>query len=177
MLTTNCSNNYGPRQFPEKLVPLIVRHALASKPISIYGDGRQVRDWLHVSDHCSALRLVLAHGRPGDTYNIGGRSERTNLEVVHLACEMLDVLRPRRKGRYAELIRHVQDRPGHDRRYAMDDGKIHRELGWRPAVAFEAGLRSTIAWYLSHEAWIEAVTSHARRHWLEQLQSADESAP
>jgi dTDP-glucose 4,6-dehydratase len=174
VITTNCSNNYGPRQFPEKLIPLMIRNALAGKPLPIYGDGQQVRDWLHVDDHCRALRTVLAGGRPGETYNIGGQSERSNLQVVHAVCATLDALRPRPDGSHATLIRHVQDRPGHDRRYAIDDSKITRELGWRPAVVFEDGLRATVEWYLAHEDWTRAVTTHARRHWLEQLQGPDE---
>lgn len=166
VITTNCSNNYGPRQFPEKLIPLMIQNAIAGKPMPVYGDGQQVRDWLHVSDHCSALRAVLAGGRPGETYNVGGRSERTNLEVVHTICSVLDQLRPGR--RHAELIRHVQDRPGHDRRYAIDDTKIASDLGWKPAMPFEQGMRETIGWYLSHADWVESVTTGAYRHWVEQ---------
>jgi dTDP-glucose 4,6-dehydratase len=166
-ITTNCSNNYGPRQFPEKLVPLMVHNALAGKPLPVYGDGRQVRDWLHVQDHCSALRAVLAQGRPGETYNIGGRSERTNLEVVHTVCAALDQLRPQAQP-HATLIRHVQDRRGHDRRYAIDDTKIACDLGWKPAVAFEHGILSTVQWYLDHPDWVESVTSGGYRQWVEQ---------
>jgi len=149
-LATHCSNNYGPRQFPEKLIPLVTLNALAGKPLPVYGDGQQVRDWLHVNDHCAALRAVLARGTPGRTYNIGGRAERTNLDVVKTICASLDALRPRDGGTpYASLITHVTDRLGHDRRYAIDDTRIATELGWRPAVTFENGLRDTVAWYLA----------------------------
>ncbi len=166
-LTTNCSNNYGPRQFPEKLIPLMIHNALQGKPLPVYGDGRQVRDWLHVDDHCNALRAVLERGRPGESYNIGGRSERTNLAVVDAVCKALDALKPRAAGRYAELVTHVQDRPGHDRRYAIDDSKIAGELGWVPEVKFEDGIRSTVQWYLANEAWVESVTSGTYREWVE----------
>jgi len=167
-LTTNCSNNYGPRQFPEKLIPLIIHNALAGKPLPVYGDGRQVRDWLHVEDHCMALRAVLARGRPGETYNIGGRSERANLEVVQSVCRALDDARPRPEGRpYAELVTHVKDRPGHDRRYAIDDGKIARELGWKPAIGFDEGIAQTVRWYLDNQPWVASVTSGAYREWIE----------
>ncbi len=152
-LTTHCSNNYGPRQFPEKLIPLVTLNAMAGKPLPVYGDGLQVRDWLHVNDHCAALRAVLAGGTPGDTYNIGGRSERTNLAVVHAICSALDDLRPRPGGQpHAALITHVTDRPGHDRRYAIDDRKLERTLGCKPTIAFEDGIRQTVAWYLDHPA-------------------------
>jgi len=152
-LTTHCSNNYGPRQFPEKLIPLVTLNAMAGKPLPVYGDGLQVRDWLHVDDHCAALRAVLAGGTPGDTYNIGGRSERTNLAVVHAICSALDGLRPRPGGQpHASLITHVTDRPGHDRRYAIDDRKLERTLGCRPTIAFEDGIRQTVAWYLDNPA-------------------------
>lgn len=166
-ITTNCSNNYGPRQFPEKLIPLMLHNALAGKSLPVYGDGLQVRDWLHVSDHCSALREVLAKGEPGQTYNIGGRSERTNLDVVHTLCSALDELRPRPTP-YTELIRHVEDRRGHDRRYAIDDTRIASELGWRPTIPFEAGIRITVQWYLDHSEWVESVTSGSYRQWVEQ---------
>jgi len=166
VITTHCSNNYGPRQFPEKLIPLMVHNALAGRPLPVYGDGLQVRDWLHVDDHCSALRAVLDRGRPGETYNIGGRSQKTNLDVVHALCEVLDEARPGR--RHAGLIRHVDDRPGHDRRYAIDDRKIAGELGWQPTIRFEDGLRETVHWYLAHEDWVESVTSGAYRRWAEQ---------
>jgi dTDP-glucose 4,6-dehydratase len=166
VITTNCSNNYGPRQFPEKLIPLMVHNALAGKPLPVYGDGQQVRDWLHVSDHCSALRAVLAKGRPGETYNIGGRSERANLEVVRTICKVVDEMRPGR--RHADLVRHVEDRRGHDRRYAIDDAKIAAELGWKPAVAFEQGIRDTVQWYITNTDWVESVTSGAYRGWVAQ---------
>jgi len=168
VITTNCSNNYGPRQFPEKLIPLMVHNALAGKPLPVYGDGQQVRDWLHVSDHCSALRAVLARGVPGETYNIGGRSEMANLEVVHTICKVLDELRPRAEGPYLQLKQHVQDRLGHDRRYAIDDARIAGELDWRPSVAFEQGIRDTVRWYLDHQDWVQSVTSGAYRQWVEQ---------
>lgn len=168
-LTTNCSNNYGPRQFPEKLIPLMIHNALRGKPLPVYGDGQQVRDWLHVDDHCAAIRQVLAHGTPGQTWNVGGRSERTNLQVVHALCDALDALRPRADGAsYRSQITHVTDRPGHDRRYAIDDSKIAAELGWVPAVGFEDGMRQTIQWYLDHNDWVESVTSGAYRQWVDQ---------
>ena len=149
-LTTNCSNNYGPRQYPEKLIPLFIRNALAGQRLPVYGDGRNRRDWLYVEDHCEAIRLVLEKGRPGETYNIGGESERGNMEVVTALCAALDRARPRKGGRYAELIEFVADRPGHDLRYAMDIGKIRRELGWQPRERFESGLEKTVQWYLAH---------------------------
>ena len=152
VLTTNCSNNYGPRQHPEKLIPLMITHALAGKPLPVYGDGLHVRDWLYVADHCDAIRAVLERGRVGETYNIGGASEKTNIEVVRTVCAMLDAARPRRSGGYAELIELVQDRPGHDRRYAMDTGKIERELLWQPRESFETGMRKTVDWYLGQGA-------------------------
>ena len=154
VLTTNCSNNYGPRQYPEKLIPLMITHALAEKPLPIYGDGLNVRDWLYVMDHCDAIRIVLDRGRVGETYNIGGASEKTNLDVVKTLCEMLDAARPRKSGRYADLIALVKDRPGHDRRYAMDAAKIEAELGWRPRESFETGMRSTVRWYLDNAAQV-----------------------
>src|SRR5260221_902530 len=150
-LTTNCSNNYGPRQFPEKLIPLVIRNALAGKRLPVYGDGRNRRDWLYVDDHCEAIRLVLEKGVPGETYNIGGESERGNLEVVQAPSAALDSARPRKSGRYADLVEFVTDRPGHDLRYAMDIAKIGRELGWRPKERFESGLEKTVQWYLAHE--------------------------
>jgi dTDP-glucose 4,6-dehydratase len=169
VLTTNCSNNYGPRQFPEKLIPLMIHNALKGLPLPVYGDGQQIRDWLHVADHCAALRSVLARGRPGETYNIGGRAERTNLQVVHAICAALDAIRPRADGTpYTNLIKHVEDRRGHDRRYAIDDSKIAAELDWRPAVSFEAGIRDTVAWYLEHRDWVESVTSGSYLKWVEQ---------
>jgi len=148
VLTTNCSNNYGPRQYPEKLIPLMITNALAEKPLPVYGDGLNVRDWLYVLDHCDAIRAVLDRGRVGATYNIGGASEKTNLEVVRTLCAMLDAARPRKSGRYADLIALVKDRPGHDRRYAMDAAKIERELGWRAQEDFGSGMRKTVDWYL-----------------------------
>jgi dTDP-glucose 4,6-dehydratase len=166
-ITTNCSNNYGPRQFPEKLIPLIIHNASNGKPLPVYGDGRQVRDWLFVSDHCSALRAVLSKGKPGETYNIGGRSEMANLDVVRTVCAILDELRPRPQP-HAQLITHVTDRRGHDRRYAIDDTKIATELGWKPAVKFADGIRQTVQWYLSHQDWVESVTSGTYRQWIEQ---------
>jgi len=167
-LTTNCSNNYGPRQFPEKLIPLVIHNALQGKPLPVYGDGQQVRDWLHVDDHCTALRAVLDSGQPGESYNIGGRSERANLDVVHTICASLDAMRPRAGGgRYADLVTHVKDRLGHDRRYAIDDTKIAGELGWKPQVGFDAGIRSTVEWYLANQAWVESVTSGSYRQWIE----------
>jgi dTDP-glucose 4,6-dehydratase len=172
-VTTNCSNNYGPRQFPEKLIPLMILNALQSKPLPVYGDGQQVRDWLHVEDHCRALREVLRAGRPGETYNVGGRSERSNLEVVHAICRTLDALRPRPDGKgYAELVTHVKDRPGHDRRYAIDDRKITGELGWNPTVGFDDGIRSTVQWFLDHADWVQSVTSGSYRQWIEKQYSA-----
>ena len=151
-LTTNCSNNYGPRQFPEKLIPLCIRNALAGEPLPVYGDGRNVRDWLYVGDHCDAIRLVLTKGRIGETYNIGGECERANIDLVRTLCALLDGLRPRVRGRYAELINFVKDRPGHDRRYAMNIDKIRRELGWRPRESFESGLEKTVRWYIDNLA-------------------------
>ena len=160
VVTTHCSNNYGPRQFPEKLIPLMIHNALRGLPLPVYGDGQQVRDWLHVNDHCAALRAVLDSGVPGETYNIGGRSERTNLNVVQTLCATLDQLRPAAGGRsYAGQISHVTDRRGHDRRYAIDDSKIAAELGWTPSIVFEKGLRQTVGWYLDNPDWVEAVTS------------------
>ena len=146
-LTTNCSNNYGPFQFPEKLIPLMLHQALAGKPLPVYGDGQNVRDWLYVADHCDAVRLVLAKGRVGETYNIGGNAEKKNLDLVHALCALLDEMKPRKGGRYAELIAFVKDRPGHDRRYAIDAAKIRRELGWQPRESFETGLAKTVRWY------------------------------
>jgi dTDP-glucose 4,6-dehydratase len=169
VLTTNCSNNYGPYHFPEKLIPLAIVHALAGKPLPVYGDGQQVRDWLYVGDHCSAIRRVLEAGRPGETYNIGGWNEQPNLEVVRTVCALLDALRPRADGRsYAEQVTFVKDRPGHDRRYAIDARKIERELGWKPAESFETGLRKTVQWYLDHAGWVERVQTGAYRDWIAQ---------
>jgi dTDP-glucose 4,6-dehydratase len=167
VLITNCSNNYGPYHFPEKLIPLLVHNALSLKTLPVYGDGGQVRDWLYVKDHCRALRRVLERGVPGSTYAIGGGSERTNIAVVKAVCALLDELRPRPDGRsYVELIAFVKDRPGHDRRYAVDPAKIGRELGWRPDETFESGLRKTIRWYLDNGAWVAQATGGAYRDWI-----------
>ena len=167
VLTTNCSNNYGPFQFPEKLIPLVIVNALAGKALPIYGDGQQVRDWLYVSDHCTAIARVLEAGKLGETYNIGGWNEKTNLEIVHAICQALDEIRPRSdKKSYREQITYVTDRPGHDRRYAINASKIERELGWRPAETFATGLAKTVSWYLAHEEWISRVQSGAYREWL-----------
>ncbi len=171
-LTTNCSNNYGPFQFPEKLIPLIIHNALAGKPLPVYGDGSNVRDWLYVGDHCAAIRAVLAHGRAGETYNIGGGAERKNLDVVHAVCAILDAARPCGAGAHASLITHVKDRPGHDRRYAIDAGKIRAELGWAPAESFESGLRRTVQWYLEHQDWVQGVVSGAYRTWVDRNYAA-----
>jgi dTDP-glucose 4,6-dehydratase len=168
VITTNCSNNYGPRQFPEKLIPLMILNATHGKPLPVYGDGKQVRDWLHVNDHCSALRAVVAKGKPGETYNIGGRSERTNLEVVGAICAALDQERPRAAGSHRDLIQHVGDRRGHDRRYAIDDTKIAQQIGWAPTVGFDEGIRQTIAWYATNTDWVQSVTSGEYRAWIEQ---------
>jgi dTDP-glucose 4,6-dehydratase len=165
-LTTNCSNNYGPYHFPEKLIPLMIVNALAGKALPVYGDGQQVRDWLYVGDHASAIRAVLAGGRIGETYNIGGWNEKTNLEIVHTICALLDELRPDPAGSYRRLITHVTDRPGHDRRYAIDARKIERELGWRPDETFETGIRKTVQWYLDHPDWVADVQSGAYREWV-----------
>ena len=165
-LTTNCSNNYGPYQFPEKLIPLMIHNALQGKPLPVYGDGRNVRDWLYVEDHCAAIRAVLERGRPGETYNIGGNSERSNLEVVRLLCSLLEHARPRASGRYEDLVEFVKDRPGHDRRYAMNAQKIESELGWRPQESFESGLAKTVRWVLANEAWVREVTSGEYRNWV-----------
>ena len=159
VLTTNCSNNYGPFQFPEKLIPLIIHNALAGKPLPIYGDGKNVRDWLYVEDHCSAIARVLDQGRAGETYNVGGNSERQNIAVVHTLCDILDELAPRASGSYKELITFVRDRPGHDRRYAIDPTKIRTELAWEPAFTFETGMRQTVQWYLDHQDWVQRVTT------------------
>ena len=167
VLTTNCSNNYGPYQFPEKLIPLIILNARSGKPLPIYGDGKNVRDWLYVGDHCGAIRRVLAQGRVGETYNIGGRSEKPNIEVVEAICSILDEMCPNDPVLpHRKLIAYVTDRPGHDRRYAIDATKIERELGWKPKETFETGLRKTVAWYLNNEAWVQQVTSGAYRQWI-----------
>jgi dTDP-glucose 4,6-dehydratase len=167
VVTTNCSNNYGPYHFPEKLIPLMIVNALAGKPLPVYGDGQQVRDWLYVSDHCSAIRRVLEAGRVGETYNVGGWNEKPNLEIVHTVCALLDELSPGSGGgSYKDQITFVQDRPGHDRRYAIDARKIERELGWKPAETFESGIRKTVEWYLAHGDWVRRVQSGAYRDWI-----------
>ena len=166
VLTTNCSNNYGPYQFPEKLIPLVITNALAGKSLPVYGDGQNIRDWLYVTDHCSAVRAVLARGVPGETYNVGGWNEKTNLEVVHAVCDLLDELRPDPSGARRRLIRFVADRPGHDRRYAIDARKIQRELGWTPGQTFESGLRKTVNWYVANTQWLESVASGEYRNWV-----------
>ena len=165
VLTTNCSNNYGPFHFPEKLIPLVISRALAGEPLPIYGDGQQVRDWLYVVDHCKAIMKVLAKGRVGECYNIGGWNEKTNLEVVHTLCEMLDKVKPKGKS-YKDQITFVKDRPGHDRRYAMDARKIEYELGWKPEETFESGIQKTVDWYLSNEQWVTDVTSGNYKNWV-----------
>jgi len=167
VLTTNCSNNYGPLHFPEKLIPLVIVNALAGKPLPIYGDGRQIRDWLYVRDHCRAIARVLQAGRLGEVYNIGGWNEKANIDIVRTVCALLDELRPRSDGKsYAEQITFVQDRPGHDRRYAIDARKIERELGWKPAETFDTGIRKTVQWYLEHPEWVANVQSGAYRDWV-----------
>ena len=168
VLTTNCSNNYGPYHFPEKLIPLMIVNALAGKPLPVYGDGLQVRDWLYVKDHCCAIRTVLARGKVGETYNVGGWNEKPNIEIVHSMCRLLDELRPDPAGSYARLITYVADRPGHDRRYAIDARKIERELGWRPAETFDSAIRKTVQWYLDHPEWVEHVQSGSYRDWVGQ---------
>ena len=167
VLTTNCSNNYGPYHFPEKLIPLVIHNALAGKPLPIYGDGQQIRDWLYVKDHCSAIRRVLEAGTLGEVYNVGGWNEKPNLDVVHTLCTILDDLSPRPDGKaYKEQITYVTDRPGHDRRYAIDASKLERELGWKPAETFETGIRKTVQWYLDNQAWVKNVTSGAYQNWV-----------
>jgi dTDP-glucose 4,6-dehydratase len=173
VLTTNCSNNYGPYHFPEKLIPLMIVNALAGKSLPVYGDGMQVRDWLYVKDHCSAIRRVLGAGQLGETYNVGGWNEKPNIEIVKTVCALLDELRPRDDGKsYAEQITYVTDRPGHDRRYAIDATKIHRELGWKPAETFDTGIRKTVAWYLDNEAWVQHVQSGDYRQWVDRQYGA-----
>ena len=167
VLTTNCSNNYGPLHFPEKLIPLMIVNAQAGKPLPVYGDGQQIRDWLYVKDHCSAIRTVLQGGRLGETYNIGGWNEKPNLEIVHTVCDLLDELKPRADGQsYRSQIAYVTDRPGHDRRYAIDARKIEQELGWKPTETFETGIRKTVQWYLDHPQWVAQVQSGAYREWV-----------
>ena len=167
VVTTNCSNNYGPYHFPEKLIPLVILNALNSKPLPIYGDGQQIRDWLYVKDHCTAIRRVLEGGRLGETYNVGGWNEKPNLDVVNTICSILDGLRPKASGKYADQITYVTDRPGHDRRYAIDATKLERELGWKPAETFESGIKKTVEWYLNNPEWVEGVQSGAYRDWVE----------
>jgi dTDP-glucose 4,6-dehydratase len=166
VVTTNCSNNYGPFHFPEKLIPLLIVNALAGKPLPVYGDGQQIRDWLYVGDHCSGIRAVLAGGRLGETYNIGGWNEQANITIVKTVCALLDELRPSAEGPYARLITYVTDRPGHDRRYAIDARKIERELGWRPAETFDSGIRKTVQWYLTHGDWVANVQSGGYKDWV-----------
>ncbi len=167
VLTTNCSNNYGPYHFPEKLIPLMIVNALAGKPLPVYGDGMQIRDWLYVRDHCSAIRRVLAAGQLGEVYNVGGWNEKPNIEIVQTLCALLDELRPRADGKsYREQISYVKDRPGHDRRYAIDARKLEQELGWKPAETFETGIRKTVAWYLEHPDWVAHVQSGSYRDWV-----------
>jgi dTDP-glucose 4,6-dehydratase len=167
VLTTNCSNNYGPYHFPEKLIPLMIVNALAGEPLPVYGDGLQIRDWLYVIDHCSAIRRVLEEGRVGEVYNIGGCNEKPNIEIVETICALLDELRPNPAGSYSRLITHVTDRPGHDRRYAIDASKIERELGWKPAETFDSGIRKTVQWYLANPEWVAHVQSGAYRDWVQ----------
>jgi dTDP-glucose 4,6-dehydratase len=177
VLTTNCSNNYGPYHFPEKLIPLMILNAQKGKPLPVYGDGKNVRDWLYVTDHCSAIRLVLDKGRVGETYNVGGKNERNNLEVVHAICALLDELAPRADGQsYRTQISFVTDRPGHDRRYAIDATKLETELGWRATENFESGLKKTVRWYLDHPEWVEGVTSGAYRQWIDQHYTSESVA-
>jgi len=166
VLTTNCSNNYGPYQFPEKLIPLVIHNALAGRPLPVYGDGSNVRDWLYVGDHCSAVRAVLAGGAPGRVYNVGGWNEKKNLEVVHTICDLLDEMRPDPAGPHRRLITFVTDRPGHDRRYAIDANRIADELGWRPAQTFDTGIRETVRWYLDNQRWVADVVSGDYRNWV-----------
>jgi dTDP-glucose 4,6-dehydratase len=165
-LTTNCSNNYGPFQFPEKLIPLMIVNARDGKPLPVYGDGKNVRDWLYVEDHCSAIATVLQRGRPGETYNIGGWNEKPNIEIVQTICDLVDEMSPRPQGSRRELITYVKDRPGHDRRYAMDARKIERELGWKPKETLETGIRKTVRWYVGNEEWVRDVTSGSYRQWM-----------
>lgn len=166
VLTTNCSNSYGPYHFPEKLIPLMITNALSGKPLPLYGDGQNVRDWLYVEDHCAAIREVLARGRLGETYNIGGGNEKSNLEVVHMVCDLLDELKPKICGSYRDQIVFVKDRPGHDRRYAVDTRKLEQEISWKPAETFETGLRKTVQWYLDNQAWVRDVMSGEYRNWM-----------
>jgi dTDP-glucose 4,6-dehydratase len=179
VVTTNCSNNYGPYQFPEKLIPLMIANALSGKSLPVYGDGQHIRDWLYVGDHCAAIREVLAHGSPGETYNVGGWNEKTNLDVVHAVCGLLDRLKAKASGSYRDQIAFVSDRPGHDRRYAIDARKLKRELGWKPAETFETGIEKTVRWYLDNQAWVDEVASGEYRQWVEAnyMQRADFHQP
>ena len=172
VLTTNCSNNYGPYHFPEKLIPLMIVNALAGKPLPVYGDGMQIRDWLYVKDHCSAIRRVLEAGRLGEVYNVGGWNEKPNIEIVQTICKLLDEMRPKADGSYASQITYVTDRPGHDRRYAIDARKLEAELGWKPAETFETGIRKTVEWYLANPEWVAHVQSGAYREWVQKQYSA-----
>lgn len=166
VLTTNCSNNYGPYHFPEKLIPLVIHNALNGKPLPIYGNGQQIRDWLYVGDHCAAIRRVLEAGKVGEVYNIGGWNEKANLDVVHTLCDILDKEKPNKLGSYRDQITYVSDRPGHDKRYAIDARKIERELGWKPVETFETGIQKTVAWYLAHQDWVNNVTSGEYKNWV-----------
>jgi dTDP-glucose 4,6-dehydratase len=178
VLTTNCSNNYGPYHFPEKLIPLMIVNALAGRPLPVYGDGMQVRDWLYVKDHCSAIRCVLAAGQPGEVYNVGGWNEKPNIEIVRTVCALLDELRPKASGEsYSSQIAYVTDRLGHDRRYAIDASKIERELGWKPAETFESGIQKTATWYLANPDWVEHVQSGAYRQWVAQQYAEQPEQP
>jgi dTDP-glucose 4,6-dehydratase len=173
VLTTNCSNNYGPYHFPEKLIPLMIVNALAGKPLPVYGDGMQIRDWLYVKDHCSAIRRVLEAGRLGETYNVGGWNEKPNIDIVHTVCKLLDEMRPKADGAsYSAQITYVTDRPGHDRRYAIDARKLQKELGWKPAETFETGIRKTVEWYLANPTWVANVQSGNYREWVQKQYQA-----
>jgi dTDP-glucose 4,6-dehydratase len=177
VLTTNCSNNYGPYHFPEKLIPLMIVHALSGKALPVYGDGQQIRDWLYVKDHCSAIRRVLDDGLPGETYNIGGWNEQANIDIVHTICALLDEFRPRQDSKkYSEQITFVKDRPGHDRRYAIDARKIESQLGWKPAETFATGIRKTVLWYLDHPEWVSNVQSGAYRDWVSKHYASGEKS-
>ena len=176
VVTTNCSNNYGPYHFPEKLIPLIIVNALAGKPLPVYGDGQQVRDWLYVKDHCAAIREVLARGRLGETYNIGGWNEKPNIDIVRTVCALLDEMKPDAAGPYERLITYVKDRPGHDRRYAIDARKIERELGWKPAETFDTGIRKTVRWYLDNQPWVQDVLSGGYRDWVSKQYGTEATA-
>jgi dTDP-glucose 4,6-dehydratase len=173
VVTTNCSNNYGPYHFPEKLIPLVILNAINGKNLPIYGDGQQIRDWLYVKDHCSAIRRVLELGQLGQTYNIGGWNEKTNLEVVRTICQILDTIKPKQNGSYADQITYVKDRPGHDRRYAIDASKIERELGWKPKETFDTGIRKTVEWYLANTDWTQSVLSGNYQNWIDQQYSSN----